>query len=89
MRLEAIEKEAELYGGERECYVHIEKVEGGVMNVISNGGETGLMMAGYVMVQNVAEALGKTPMEVLKFYKKMLKKIGAVEHCQTGDPYEA
>lgn len=82
MRVEELEKEAELYGGDRECYVHMEKVEGQDIKVIANGGKTGLSLAAYVLMLHAAEEMGTNPLELLKFYKKMYKKHGMPDHSE-------
>ena len=82
MRVEELEKEAELYGGEGECYVHMEKVEGQDIKMIANGGKAALSLAAYVLMLHVAEEIGTKPLELLKFYKKMYKKHGMPDHSE-------
>ena len=82
MRVEELEKEAELYGGKGECYVHMEKVEGQEMKMIANGGKAGLSLAAYVLMLHVSEEIGTNPLELLKFYRKMYKKHGMPDHSE-------
>lgn len=79
MRLEAIEKEADLFKGDTEAYVHMEKVTGKDMKVVVNGGRAGLSLAAYVLIQHVSEEIGTSVPHLLRFYKKMYRKHGMLE----------
>lgn len=80
MRLEAIEKEAELFQGEREAYVHIEKTENSDVKCVINGGRAGLSLAAYILMLSVSEKIGTKPLSLLKFYKQMWRKHGNINH---------
>lgn len=82
MRLEEIEKEAELFQGEKEAYVHIEKVESSDVKVVASGGRTGLSLATYVLIQHVSEEIGTSVPNLLRFYKKMYKKHGRLDRTE-------
>ncbi len=84
MRTEQLERESEYYSGERECYVHMERTEGSDLKVITNGGATGLSLAGFVLIQHIAEECNVTPEKLMRFYKKRLKELGRTEHSAAG-----
>lgn len=81
MRLEEIEKEANLFKGEHEAYVHMEKTEHAEdISVVANGGRAGLSLAAYILMLHVAQEIETSPLHLLKFYKRMYKKHGLIEH---------
>lgn len=82
MRLEAIEKEAELFKGDIEAYVHMEKTTESNMKCVVNGGRAGLSLAAYVLMLHVSEEIGTSVPNLLKFYKRMYKKHGMLEHSE-------
>ena len=84
MRTEQLEREADYYGGENECFIHMEKIEGSNIKVITNGGTAGLTLAGFVLIQAVAETVDVSPEELMRFYRKMLKKHGRTKHSIVG-----
>ena len=73
MRLEAIEKEAELYEGDGCCYIHAEQVCGTPLKLVYNGDPNTLASAVYCLSLDVAEELDKSPIDIWKFFIKTYK----------------
>jgi len=80
MRLEAIEKEADLYRGEGECYIHIERTKNSPMACIMAGDRTAVAQAVYNVLLEVARQLDVSFADVLKMYKRAYKQFGVPEH---------
>ncbi len=89
MRLEAIEKEAELYHGEGECYIHIERANDSPITCIVTGDAAAITQAVYNLVCHVALQLNKPFPEVLKMFKKAYKQFGIPEHKNMEDSKSA
>ena len=77
MRLEAIEKEANLYDGEGTCYVHAEQVHGSQLKMVTNGDPNSLFSAAYCLTLEVAGMTNMKPTDVWKSFIKVYKKHGS------------
>ena len=80
MRLEAIEKEANLYSGEGECYIHVERAGNSPIACVVNGDPAAVAQAIYNLLCSMASDLGKSVPELLKMYKRAYKQFGIPEH---------
>ena len=76
MRLEAIEKEADLYTGKGECYIHVERAGDSPITCIMNGDPAALMQATYNIICHMSEQMHKPFMEVLKMFKRAYRQFG-------------
>ena len=79
MRLEAIEKEADLYKGKGECYIHIERCANSPIACVMAGDGAALMQATYNIICAMAKELKKPVPEVLKLFKKAYRQFGIPE----------
>ncbi|MCR4607820.1 MAG: hypothetical protein K5771_08860 [Oscillospiraceae bacterium] len=82
MRLEALEKEAELYSGEGECYIHIEQTRGAPVSIITNGDHNSMAGAIFCLMIQLAEETGHDPLDLFKFFTKTYKKFGKPESIE-------
>ena len=76
MRLEAIEKEADLYKGKGECYIHIERCTNSPISCVMAGDSAALMQATYNIICAMAQEMHRTVPDVLKLFKKAYKQFG-------------
>lgn len=79
MRLEAIEKEANLYSGKGECYIHIERAANSPIAVVATGDPAAITQAVYNLMCQLADDMGKTLPELLKLFKRAYKQFGTPE----------
>ncbi len=79
MKLEAIEKEAVLYEGDGCCYIHAEQARGTPLKLVYNGDPNALASAVFCISLDVAEEVGKSPVEIWKFFIKTFRKLGKPE----------
>lgn len=80
MRLEAIEKEADLYRGKGECYIHIERAGDSPISCIMAGDSAALMQATYNVICHLSEQMNKPFTDVLKLFKRAYKQFGVPDH---------
>ncbi len=80
MRLEAIEKEADLYRGEGECYIHVERAANSPISCIVAGDKSAVAQAIYNLLCQMSLQMNKPFNEVLKMYKRAYKQFGIPEH---------
>ena len=85
MRLEAIEKEADLYKGEGECYIHIERANNSPIACVVSGDPGAIAQAVYTVICQLAGEMHKTVPEMLSMYKRAYKKFGVPEHRDMSD----
>ena len=77
MRTEALEKEANMYDTEGACYIHVDMAPGSDQYAtIMAGDDRRLAQAIYNLIGELAERTKRDPVKILKFYKKMFRKIG-------------
>ncbi len=76
MRLETIEKEADLYRGVGECYIHVERAAKSPIKCVIAGDRNVIAQAVYNLLIETAEQTGNTFSELLKLYKKAYKQFG-------------
>lgn len=76
MRLEAIEKEANLYRGEGECYIHIEKTAKTPMACVMSGDKETVAYAMYNILFEVSRQIEMPFESMIKMYKRAYKKFG-------------
>ena len=76
MRLEALEKEADLYEGEGYCYLHAEQTPNNPVTLIVNGDPLCLTDVIYFASIDLATELNKSPVDVWKTFIKVFKKRG-------------
>lgn len=88
MRLEAIEKEAELYHGEGECYIHIERAGNSPITCVVSGDSAAISQAVYNLVCHLSLQLNKSVPDVLKMFKRAYKQFGIPEHKLMGEDSE-
>ncbi|MBR0352469.1 MAG: hypothetical protein IJH53_04625 [Oscillospiraceae bacterium] len=79
MRLEAIEKEADLYKGKGECYVHAERTANSPIKCVMAGDRSALAQVTYSILVETARQMEITIPELLKLYKKAYKQFGIPE----------
>jgi hypothetical protein len=80
MRLEQIEKEADLYRGKGECYIHIERANDSPISCIMAGDSAALMQATFNVICHLSEQMNKPFNDVLKLFKRAYKQFGIPEH---------
>ena len=80
MRLEAIEKEADLYRGEGECYIHIERTKNSPIACIIAGDSAAITQAVYNVLCHMAVQMNRPFNDVLKMFKRAYKQFGVPEH---------
>ena len=76
MRLEAIEKEADLYRGKGECYIHVERANDSPISCIIAGDSAAITQAVYNILCHMSEQMNRPFPELLKLFKKAYKQFG-------------
>lgn len=79
MRLEALEKEADLYRGHGECYIHVERSGKTPYTCIMAGDRGAVAQTVYNIMFEVSEQLEVSFPELLKMYKQAYKKFGVAK----------
>ena len=79
MRLEQIEKEADMYNGHGDVYIHVERANGSPMKVITNGDTAAIAQAVYNLTCEVASRMNRPVGDVLKLFKKASKSFGTAK----------
>ena len=86
MRTEAIEKEANLYDAEGGCYIHVELAPGSDHYAqIMTGDERRIAQGIYNLISEYCATYRREPKQLLKFYLKMFRKLGAHQPMTTGN----
>ena len=80
MRLEAIEKEADLYKGKGECYIHVERAAESPIACVVAGDPAAITQVIYNLACHVSLELNKPFPEVLKMFKKAYKQFGVPDY---------
>lgn len=80
MRLEEIEKEAELYNGYGDCYIHMERANHSHGTCVVAGDQAAIEESVYHMICEMSRQFEKPFMEILKSYKKTYRKYGIANH---------
>lgn len=80
MRLEAIEKEADLYKGKGECYIHVERAKDSPIACIIAGDSAAVAQAVYNILCQMSVQMNRPFNDVLRMFKKAYKQFGVPEH---------
>lgn len=79
MRLEALEKEADLYRGDGDCYIHVERTAESPITCIMAGDRAAAAQAVYHLLCEMSRQLELSFPQMLSFYRKVYKKNGFAE----------